>query len=66
MDLKSLIITELAPLCNLVVMLCLLGMAILNLAVLQAWLPYFNLEVMIGILEKKDVIIQLDHAYVLL
>lgn len=52
--------------CNLVVMLCLLGMEILNLAVLQAWLPYFNLEVMIGILEKKDVIIQLDHAYAVL
>lgn len=28
-------------------------MAILNLPVLQVWLPYFNLEVMIGILKKK-------------
>jgi hypothetical protein len=39
--------------CNLVVMHCCLGMAILNLPVLQSWLPYFNLEVMIGILKKR-------------
>jgi hypothetical protein len=54
----SLIITQLAPMCNFVVALCFLGMAILNLPILQGWSLYINLEVMTGILRKKTVVMQ--------